>query len=63
MEADTDHYFPKAKELFDGEVSDRAGYVKSTLKALEMIREYETLTTTRFSTYKTSKDFEGTGEL
>lgn len=40
MEADTDHYFPKAKELFDGEVStDRAGYVKSTLKALEMIRE------------------------
>jgi glycerol-3-phosphate dehydrogenase len=49
--------------LFEVQLSERSGLVSGTSHAEEILREYETATTTKFACYKVSKGFGNTGEL
>ena len=47
--------------LFEKKFSDRSGLVRDVKTAEAILREYETATTTRFSSFKASKGFGNTG--
>jgi len=48
--------------LFAVQFSERSGLVKDVKAAESILREYETVTTTRFSCFKANKGFGNTGE-
>ena len=49
--------------LFEKKFSDRSGLVRDVKTAEVILREYETATTTRFSSFKASKGFGNTGKM
>ena len=49
--------------LFEKKFSDRSGLVRDVKTKEVILREYETATTTRFSSFKASKGFGSTGKM